>query len=286
MSDVCYILQGDKIVILGQERAEAELTNVEIKGVEGDPITKDGKLVVKADGKYLIVSKDGKVSEIGFSTDLPVTVSGKVLISGKRAYDLAHGKEFVFDEKYWWIADGVLISQLGDELVGKMVTSDGIEEIWRVKLDKPLKEDAKLSKVKSDIYFFRMGNNCTELINVSTGKCGKNIDLLSFDILETIEGEGLSFPNGYRIKQNIVCTDENGKPLWARNGTKPGRVGATSVLVWDDKTNTNVIYDIINGNEVISWKGTGLSVKRLNNSHLVATVNANHLIFVQRVIKY
>lgn len=286
MSDVCYILQGDKVVILGQERAEAELTNVDLKGVEGDPITKDGRLVVKADGKYLIVSKDGKVSEIGFTTDLPVTVSGNMLVSGKRAFDLTNGKEFAFEEKYWWIADGVLLSQLGNELVGKTIASDGIQEKWRVKLAKPLKEDAKISKVKNDVFFFRMGKSCTEFINVLTGKCGKNIDILTFDSLETIEGEGLAFPNGFRIKQNIVCADENGKPLWARNGTKPERVGATSVLVWDDKAMANVIYDIVNGNEVISWKGSGLSVKRLNKSHLAATVNVNHLIFVQRLINY
>lgn len=286
MSDVCYILQGDKVTILGAQRAESELANVDIKGVVGDPVTKDGRLIIKTDGKYVLVSKDGKVDSINFSSDIPVSVSGNLIIADKRVYDLESRKEFLPNQKYWWVADGVFISQVGKDLIGISVGAEGMHEIWRLRLSKPLSTDAKLMRALNGIYYFRMGNSCSDYLDVSTGKCGKSVSLLGMKALDIFEGEDLSFPNGNKIKQNIVCTDEQGKPLWARIGTKPASFGATGVVVWDEKAQSTIIYDVTNGNEIASWKGTGILPKMLAESHFAATINKNHVIFIQRTIKY
>lgn len=286
MSDVCYILQGDKVAILGAQRAESELANVDTKGVVGDPVTKDGKLVIKTDGKYILVSKDGKVDPINFSSDMPVSVSGNLIIADKRVYDIESKKELTFNQKYLWVADGVFISQVGVNLIGTLVGAEGMREIWRLRLTKPLSTDAKLLKASNGIYYFRMGNTCSEYLEVSTGKCGKNITLLGMNALDVFDGEDLSFPNGNKIKQSIVCTDLQGKPLWARMGTKPASFGATGVIVWDEKAQSTIIYDVTNGNEIASWKGAGIQPKMLDQSHFAIIVNENHVIYVQRTIKY
>ncbi len=282
-SDVGYCANGDTINILSSDRKEVVLKDLDPKMVEGNGCLPDGSLVALAGGKLVNVHKDGTTSDIDFQSASPVSVSGGLIVSGKTLYDVAQGKAFDAGVDFDYIAFGVAIQNSSGKLQAYRLAPEGPQTIWTKASH--LAKNAKLVVVRQGIVFFDMGDRCTEYLDVRTGASGRALSALGKkDQLDIIEGDGLCFPNGSRIKQGVVCVTEDGKLLWGRTGEKPKRIGAYGVAV-EDRTGRKTTYDISTGEEVTSWIWTNMNIASLDEAYFTLIVNGNHTIFVQRLIR-
>jgi len=283
-SDVAYALSGEKVNIIGEVQKEVAVPGIDISLVDGDPVLADGSIVLGLNGKLVTLDKTGAIKELGFAPSGKARISGNFIISGKDVFDTKTGKTYKVPDKYDFLADGVFVTTRNEKLLTRSFVDGSLKTIW----EKPCKigDGPSISIVSGSLVFLYKGDRCTEFFDVGTGKSGYDQDLLvEKPEIEVVQGEGLCFPSGLRIKNGIVCVNQKGKMVWGRAVENQKRFGAFGVWVNSKTTAVNTIYDVRNGNEIMYWEWPTIVPKIINAEYLCFVSGNDHTVFVKRTLK-
>lgn len=283
-SYVAYTLSGEKVNIISEGQKEVTVPGISTSLVEGDPVLADGSIVLGSNGKLVSLDKTGAVRELGFAPSGKARISGNFVISGKDAFDTKTGRTYKVPDKYDFLVDGVFVNIQNGKLFARSFIDGSLKTIW----EKPCKIDdgPSISIVSGSLVFLYRGDGCTEFFDVRTGKSGYDHGLLvEKPEVEVVQGEGLCFPSGLRIKNGIVCVNQKGKMVWGRAGENQKRFGAFGVWVSSKTTAVNTIYDVRNGNEIMYWEWPVIVPKLINAEYLCFVSGDDYTVFVKRTLK-
>jgi len=283
-SDVAYALSGEKINIIGEVQKEVAVPGIDTSLVEGDSVLADGNIVLGSNGTLVSLDKTGAIKDLGFVPSEKAMVSGNFIVSGENVFDTKTKKTYKVPDKYNFLADGVFVTSQNGKLLARSFVDGSLKTLW----EKPCKigDGSSISIISGSLVFLYKGDRCTEFFDVRTGKSGYDQGLLvEKPEIEIVQGEGLCFPSGLRIKNGIVCVNQKGKMVWGRAGENQKRFGAFGVWVSSKTTAVNTIYDVRNGNEIMYWEWPTIAPKIINAEYLCFVSGNDHTVFVKRTLK-